>query len=174
MRNRIILPIVLATLLAFNVAAQKKPVFTSTYTSLTGKACKILRGHEGQDDAKLCQGSGRYQVRIYSAATSTYIVAELKGSDESYGFGKVSLAFNESHAKVEWRLADGKPFAAILRLPTYADSGTDDGMPGKVIGQELVVIGLKGHDQLAETIDAKTSNANQKARDLADAGFSRK
>lgn len=156
--------------LAAAVSAQKKPKFTSVYTSM-GAGCKVLRGGEGQDDAKVCQGPGGYQVRIYSAAEATFINAEKKGTDESYPIVNVGLDFNESKVKLEWRLANDKPFAVIIRVPKY-DGRTDDkpGM-GKVIGEELFVSGIGDKEFIAESFDAKKPDANAKARAAADKGY---
>lgn len=154
--------------------SQAKPVkFTSTYSSLNYKNCKILRGGEGQDDAKICPGPGGYQVRVYSSATTSHINAELKGSDESFPIATLDLGFNDNSSKLEWRLANGKPFAVIMRIPTYAERTDGEAGMGKVTGQELVVVGLRSQESLTTSIDARTPNANVKARALADAGYKR-
>jgi hypothetical protein len=163
----------LVVMSAIGVSAQKT-TFTSTYTSLGGATCKFSRGGEGQDGFSLCKGPGGYQVRVYSSATMTHIVAELKGADDTFQLANVSLGFNQSKSKVEWRLANGKPFAAILRVPTYADPPDGAGGVGKKTGEELVVVGLKGHEGISTKIDAKTANANVKARENADSGYSAK
>lgn len=156
--------------LAAAVAAQKKPTFTSVYTSL-GSGCKILRGGDGQDDAKLCPGPGGYQVRIYSSATMTHINAEKKGIDESYPIVNVGLDFNESKVKLEWRLANGKPFAVIIRVPKYDGRTDDEPGVGKVIGEELFVSGIGDYEFISVSIDAKKPNANARARAAADKGY---
>ncbi len=157
---------------ALSICAQKSaPVrFTSIYTSL-GAGCKTLRGHSGQDDASLCKGPAGYQVRVYSSATTTQIMIELKGTDDTFPLANVSLAFNESKSRIEWRLANGKPFAAIMRVPTYADRTDGEAGVGKVIGQELTITGLKGFENIGTTVDAKTQNANAKAREEADKAY---
>jgi len=168
--------LVIAAMIAISaicVSAQKTTKFTSVYTNLNGKTCKFYPGGDGQDGMSLCKGPGKYQVRIYSSATMTHIVAELKGADENYGLANVSLDFNQSKANVEWRLANGVPFAAIFRSPTYGEPN-EFGAPGKKTGEELVVVGLKGHDDIEATIDAKTPNANVKAREAADSKFWKK
>ena len=164
---------VMIAISAVCVSAQKTTKFTSVYTNLSGKACKFYDGKDGQDGLTLCKGPGKYQVRIYSSATMTHIVAELKGSDEGYALANVSLDFNQAKSNVEWRLANGVPFAAIFRAPKYGESN-EFGGPGKKTGEELVVVGLKGHDDIEATIDAKTPNANAKARESADTKFWKK
>ena len=158
---------------AICVSAQKSTKFTSSYTSLSGKACKSYDGKDGQDGFTLCKGPGKYQVRVYFSATTMHIVAELKGTDDSYSLANVSLDFNQSKANVEWRLANGVPFAAIFRSPTYGEPN-EYGGPGKKTGEELHVIGLKGHDDIEATIDSKAPDANVKARAAADSKFWKK
>lgn len=165
-----LLIVLLIAISAICVSAQKT-TFTSSYTSLAGKACKFYPGGDGQDGMSLCKGPGGYQVRIYSSAAMTHIVAELKGTDDSFPLANVSVGFNESKSKVEWRLANGKPFAAIFRSPKYSERTDGEAGVGKVIGEELNVIGLKGHESLSTSIDGKSPNANVKAREAADAGF---
>ncbi|MEQ1605907.1 MAG: hypothetical protein ABL999_13670 [Pyrinomonadaceae bacterium] len=162
--------VLLIAISAICVSAQKTTKFSSTYTSLGGKACKFYPGGDGQDGMSLCKGPGRYRVRIYSSATMTHINAELKGTDDSFPLASVSLGFNESKSKVEWRLANGKPFAVIFRIPKYAEPADGEFGASKVIGEELTVIGLKGYEDLHTSIDVKTPNANVKAREVADAG----
>lgn len=151
--------------LAVAVSAQKKTTFTSTYTSLS--ACKELKGSNGTDPAYICKGPGGYQLRIYSSATMTHIAAELK--DESYPIANVGFDWNQDKAKAEWRLANGKPFAIILRIPKYADRTGET--VGKKIGEELFVSGIGEWEFISEAIDAKKANANAKARAAADKGY---
>lgn len=171
--KRSIIIAVMIAISAICISAQKTTKFTSVYTNLDGKTCRFYDGKDGQDGLTLCKGPGKYQVRIYSSATMTHIVAELKGTDDSYSLASVSLDFNQSKSNVEWRLANGLPFAAIFRAPTYGEPN-EFGGPGKKSGEQLVVVGLKGHDDIEATIDAKTPNANVKAREAADSKFWKK
>lgn len=154
---------------ATSIAVSAQTKFTSTYTNL-GAGCQVLRGGDGQDDAKLCKGPAGYQVRVYSSAMATHIVAELKGSDKNFPLATVSLGFNESKAKVEWRHANGKPFAAILRVPTYGEAPPDGGL-GKPKGEELVIQGLSGYERIGAAVDAKRTGSNLAARKVADDMF---
>src|SRR6266404_6494815 len=151
----------------------KKPqtVFDSAYTNL-GKGCKTLKGHGGTDDASLCEGVGGYRVRIYSSAAATHIVAERKGSDDSFPIATVGLDFNETKGKIEWRTAGGKPFAVIMRIPKYGPTSDDSPYIGKLIGEELVVVGLKNFERLGSSVDAKKAGANLEARAIADKAYS--
>jgi hypothetical protein len=92
----------------------------------------------------------------------------MKG-DESISLGM--QAINWTQKTVEWRMANGKPFAIIMREYEYA--GNDQcATGGKITGESLIVRGLKGYE-IDETVDAKTPNANLKARELADKGYAK-
>jgi hypothetical protein len=157
--------------LAIPTFAQKNPgvKFTSVYTNL-GTSCKFHDGENGTDGYSICKGPTGYRIRIYSAAAATFINAESTGKEGNFSIKMVSLDFNESKTKVEWRLANGKPFALIMRVPKYGDPA-DSEYIGKVIGQELVVVGLLGHEKISATFDVKTTGVNAKAREEADKGY---
>ena len=159
--------VLLSFLLCASSAAQVK--FTSAYTSL-GARCKTVRGVRGTDDASVCDGIGGYQVRVYGAAAAVFATAELKRSNDSYPLASASLDFDFGRSPVEWRLANGKPFAAILRIPKYGEPLAGEYF-GKVIGQKLVVRGLKGFEELDGEVEAASPRANAKARELADNAF---
>jgi hypothetical protein len=165
------LTIVLMTFAAISLAQTKQSStrFTSVYTDL-GRGCRVIRGQGGTDDASVCRGVGGYQVRVFGAAAAMYISAELKGSDERFTLATLDTSFNETKTRLEWRLANGKPFAVILRVPKYGDSTPENPYFGKVIGQHLVIAGLKGFD-IDLSIDANEANANAKARELADKAY---
>jgi hypothetical protein len=129
------------------------PKFSSVYTDLE-KQCKnaFKEVGEGQDMPLNCKGYGGYRISIgYSAMYSELVAETLNGKHviplatvEGSNYGK----------KIEWRLANGKPFAVILR-------GND----------KLYVKGLRGYEKIDYDIDAKTPDANQQARDMADKAY---
>jgi hypothetical protein len=173
MKIKTVLLIGIATLLfAGSLNAQKTATkFTSVYTNLLTRNCKVFRGKGGTDDAALCKGAGGYMVRQYYSAASMHLHAELKGHD-GITLATTSVGYDDKKLVLEWRMADGKPFAVILRLPKYGDPTDQDPYFGKVIGEELVVVGLEGYeDTVKGEIDAKTPGANVKARKLADRAY---
>lgn len=174
MKLRSILVLALAgLLLALNVAAQKKPAvkFTSVYTNLT-RNCKTLRASQGSDEGSLCRGAGNYQVRVYYSAAAAHVNAEVKGKDDYVNLAMLGMDFDERKVTLEWRLANGKPFAVIMRVPIYSGPTTDDPYFGKVIGQKLAVNGLVGFEEtVTGEVDVKTPNANAKAREIADKAY---
>jgi len=151
-------------------AAPHKTVFSSAYTDL-GHGCQELPAENGGDGATICRGPNRYQVRSYYSAATMQINAEIRGKDDLFPLATLSLGFDQSKTRIEWRLADGKPFAVILRVPTYDKPASDDEFFGKVIGEVLIVKGLKGFPNIDASINAKRASANVGARALADKAY---
>lgn len=164
-RTFIFVLIAISVLAASNSAQVKAPKFTSIYTSLK-TTCKDYDGSNGSDGYSICKGPAGYQVRIYYSASTTQINAEIKGKDDNFPIATANLDFKWEQLKLEWRLANGKPFAVIMRISKYA-AAADGEYFGKVIGQELVVAGLKGFESLSTKIDAKTTGSNGLAREAA-------
>jgi hypothetical protein len=149
-------------------AGQRRVRFSSVYTDFK-RGCKTLQGGNGSDNAYLCRGAGRYKVRIYYSAAATHLAAELTGTDKFTPIATLDLRFDYTKTRVEWRLANGKPFAVIYRVPRYAEPKEGEYF-GKVIGQRLAVIGL-GNVDINETIDARSRTANVRAREMADKAY---
>jgi hypothetical protein len=162
-------------LFAASVFAQTKPAaktrFTSVYTNFTSN-CKTIEGENGSDGASFCRGPGGYEIENYFAAAAALYVATYKGENTPYGFPMLALDFDDRKTKVEWRLANGKPFAMIMRIPTYAKPRNDNEYFGPVIGEQLFIKGLKGFD-FEMQVDTKSPSPNAKARELADAEYVR-
>jgi hypothetical protein len=82
-----------------------------------------------------------------------------------------NLTYDQQGSKIEWRLADGKPFAVILRVFKYSGKGQYP-LQEKPTGEVLLVKGLHGFEQIAYEVDVKSNaNPNVKARMLADSGY---
>jgi hypothetical protein len=153
--------------------AQGATHFSSVYSPLTKCGSGMTKKEEreaekhGSDIPSRCKGFGGYVVDIsYSACASNF---RLVKGDERISLGM--QAVNWRQKTIEWRLADGKPFAVIMRVYEYAGNdlcATD----GKVTRESLIVTGLKGFE-IEETVDAKTPNANLKARELADKAYAK-
>ncbi len=160
---------------AVNLGTQGATRFSSVYTALTKCGSGMTKKEEreaeknGQDIPARCKGPGGYDVYIYYSACAS-IFSITKGEETS------SLAMqtvNWKQKNVEWRLANGKPFAVIMR--TYQYSGNDlCTTDGKVTGESLVVKGLKGYEQIDGEVKVKgTPNPNLKAREIADKGYAK-
>ena len=155
--------------------SQTKPLFSSRYTSLTGRGCGsgLTKAQEreaeehGSDLPLRCKGPGGYEIVVGYSACAAQISAD-KGSE---AIQLVMQAGDFKQKAVEWRIAHhlGKtiPFAVIMRKYDYAG---DDlcATGGKITAEFLIVKGLKGFEHIDEKIDAKTPNVNLKARQIAD------
>jgi len=126
----------------------------------------------GTDIPTKCKGLDGYVVDIsYSACSSDFSLT--KGEE------RISLAMQAGLWKqktVEWRMAQvgsiAKPFAVILRVYEYSGDDLCVGTGGKIIGESLIVKGLKGFEHIDEEVKVKgTPNPNAKARQLADKGY---
>lgn len=148
--------------------------FTSAYTDLK-KQCKnaFKSEGEGHDMPLKCKGYGGYEIRIdYSAASSSLRVQPVGNkTDEAIALAMQPLDYSDKR-KIEWRLADGKPFAVIYRVDkSKSDDPTAMWQPQNKTGEALMVKGLKGYDHIDFEVDAKEPDANAKARAKADAAF---
>jgi len=154
--------------------------FSSLYTDLKTEcraAFKQKRGAEnGQDMPLKCKGFGGYEVRIDYSATSSNLRVQPVGdqSDQSISLGMQPIDYDQTR-KMEWRLANGKPFAVIYRvIKSKTEQPEEMWRPENKAGEFLLVKGLKGFEQIDLELDAKTANANVKAREMADAAYAPK
>jgi hypothetical protein len=181
MKTRLLLALVAGSLLVGGAYAgkstatpQAKPVFSSSYTTLlkcgSGMTKKEEREAEkhGSDIPSKCKGLGGYAVDIsYSACASSF---SLTRGEENISLGMQAVDWKQK--TVEWRLADGKPFAVIMRIYEYAGDDLCTSA-GKIKSESLMVQGLKGFEHIEESVDAKKPNANVKAREIADNGYAK-
>jgi hypothetical protein len=154
--------------------------FSSLYSNLKTDckaAVRVKRGEDmqGQDMPLKCKGYGGYELRIdYSAAASNLRVQPLGDkNDQAIQMGMQPIDYDQTR-KVEWRLADGKPFAVIYRMvKSKTEQPEEMWWPKNLAGEFLVIKGLKGFEQIDLELDAKTPNANIKAREMADSAYAK-
>jgi hypothetical protein len=169
---------------AFSQATPNKqrrtPKFSSAYTDMQ-RDCKsaVTKQEEremearGQDIPQSCKGYGDYYPNISDSALVSYVWIASK-RDAEFSLSINSGGVNRTGRKLEWRLADGRPFAVILRVAYYSgeygagESPYDDKYKTK---ETLVVKGLKGYEKIGFELDVKTPNANEKARQMVDQAF---
>ncbi len=125
-----------------------------------------------------CKGYGGYEINIgYSASSSQFSINRVGKPDEDVVTSTMQPIDYDLKRKVEWRFANGKPFAVIYRIDlTKGDSSDAIGMWSKEnkTGEHLVIKGLKGFEHINFEVDAKTADANVKAREMADAAYAKK
>lgn len=170
-----------AILLSLGTLAQRTPSrtyatqFLSVYTDLS-KQCRnaFKRVGEGQDMPLKCKGYGGYEIGIGYSAMSSHLVISPVGGDAVVSVMSQPLSYYDNK-KIEWRLANGKPFAVIIRVNRYKDeSGNIDAgtyAEQNKTGESLLVKGLKGYENIDGAVDAKLPDANAKARQLADQSY---
>jgi len=170
---KILLPVCALALLG---AAPAPPKFSSSYTDLKTQCKPLSEGEPQGDDTPLrCEGYGGYEVRIdFSAASSHVGVQPAGGSEERISLAEQPLDY-DSKRKIEWRFADGKPFAVILRVDKAKPDLDPSEMwrPENKTGESLLVKGLKGFEHIDFEVDARSPNANAKAREMADAAYAK-
>jgi hypothetical protein len=133
--------------------------FSSVYTDLN-KQCKAALKEseigEGQDMPQNCKGYGGYRISIGYSAMYAHLIAETLDGKHSIPLTTAQINYDmEKGRKIEWRMANGKPFAVILRVE-----------------DKLLVKGLRGYEKIDYDIDTKTTpNPNQQAREMADKAY---
>ena len=156
-----------------------RPVISSAFTDLS-KECKnaFKKVGEGQDMPLKCKGAGQYYIYIYYSALASHIsIKSLNNTDDFIYLSPEKIDFSDQKdSKIEWRLADGKPFAVILKVSRYDDKVQDNGenpyQDQYKIGESYLVKGLKGYESIDFEVDAKsTPSALSQARELADAAY---
>ena len=181
MKSRLLFALMVCSLLVGGAYARKstatlpsKPVFSSSYTPLTKCGSGMTKQEEreaekhGSDIPSKCKGLAGYAVDIsYSACSSSFTLTR---GDERISLGMQAIDWPQK--TVEWRLANGKPFAVIMRVYEYAGNELCS-TAGKIKSESLTVQGLKGYEQIEGSVDARTPNANIKARELADKAFAK-
>jgi hypothetical protein len=148
--------------------------FSSAYTYLS-KECKWAYSEselsEGQDNALLCRGFGKYQIYIYFSAMNSWLSIRLKDDPDPVIFESAIGGIDEKKGVVEWRMANGIPFAIIVRSREY--SNQEEGR--KLLQESMVVRGLGQYSKISGFVHvSKNMNANEKARRLADDGFNKR
>ena len=129
---------------AKNVASQGAR-FSSVYSPLTKCGSGMTKQEEkdaeehGSDIPTRCKGYGGYDVYIYYSACSSNF--SLQKGEENIPLGM--QAINWKQKTVEWRMANGKPFAIIMRTYEYAGNELC-ATGGKITSESLIVRGLKG------------------------------
>jgi hypothetical protein len=161
-------------------AGARKVKFSSVYSDLKTECKSALTKAEeketeavGNDIPMVCNGYGGYEILLASHGTMTQFQVRVKNSRaESDVVAQETLHISDPiyTRKVEWRLADGQPFAVIFRRDVN-DEPEDPAMKKK-IGEVLRVMGLKNEKINFEVDVKKTPAPNEEARRLADNAYS--
>ncbi|MGJ4926221.1 hypothetical protein ACQR1I_12930 [Bradyrhizobium sp. HKCCYLS2038] len=141
----------------------------SVYTSAAAKDCRTIGKSDGDSSTQTCPGKDGLILLVnegdlrQTVSAGRNINAAAKEPAAQTWFGP----FNSAGPTVEWRIADGKPFAIIQRWQ-IADND-DQGKKGPKDKPMLVVTRLPpGPVCHVAYVDAATNNANELARQAAD------
>lgn len=137
------------------------PVFASEYTDFA-KDCRPAFAdaelEEGQDNALRCKGSDGYTLFIYFSAVDAMLTVENARGDTVFDT-PLSLSDYE-RGKLEWRLADGRAFAIIVRIKPKGATET------------LEIRGIDSHRAIRGSVPvAGHGNANVDARAMTDKAY---
>jgi hypothetical protein len=172
--------------------AQQMPVFSSVYTPLgfyPGKCDSVYPDslvHKGND----CPGVDSFPVAIEPDAPNEcsgkilferLSIRNHEVMPAQFGrFAPGSTTFYKFGRKIEWRLANGKPFALIVRVKHYYANDPEFCRDGVTLFREsLEIFGLfnfsnYGKESILfnESVDARTcKDANVRVREIADSAY---
>jgi|GEM_PF-4475803 len=153
---------VLVSMSMLAIADTRKPRISSTTTGLyPSKSCKTkIAGGEGQDPVLRCPAPKTFDVEVFFSAQDTHVTVTGKGKSVSFS----GLVGN----KLEWRLANGVPFALLVEI-----SDADPENVGASINARVEVIPFPDSTHQTAPLKSKKAsdvkNAWAKARELADA-----
>ncbi|MEZ5424627.1 MAG: hypothetical protein R2747_00050 [Pyrinomonadaceae bacterium] len=124
--------------------------FTSVYTDLRTD-CRETESVEGGHVSNFCQGPGNFQIHYFDSATTYSFYVETLDRQISIPLTGMGMDKLKDVGRIEWRLADGRPFAVIMSL-----SG----------GRMIIAKGLPGFGRIDSREEGK--GAIYRTRDLAD------
>lgn len=165
------------TLIGLISANAQVAKMTSVYTN-TQTDCKAEEKSEGDEVPFICKEVGGFRLRIIPAGAQAEMLEIVDKKGETVAsLGNVGYGYTTTAKRMlEWRMANGKPFAVIFRVFTYdeqkaTDAGDNPYLAKYKTGEKLLVRGLSGYSQIDFEVDGKDKNANAKAQNLADSNF---
>lgn len=144
-------------------AAPAAGAVESAYTPLVLDACENITPPELADEGAVfqCNGYGGMAVRVAEGDLRMF-VSYCDSAEDQTAAGQTLPMFNTIGETLEWRIENGKPFAAILRYRWDSD--------GLANGSTLVVTKLGKTDacHVAYVRAEQNPDANSLAREIAD------
>ena len=120
-------PILLLCILSSAAIAGPKLTAKTTDLYPSTKCKEKIKGGEGQDPVLTCPSAVKgFDVTVSFSAVLTHVTVSGGGKETSFS-GLVGK-------KLEWRLADGKPFALLVEL-----ADPDEEKPGKTLGKRIAI-----------------------------------
>ncbi len=145
--------------------------YSSAYTYL--KDCKIPADEEG--GLKMhCRPLGPYKVVVaYDGALAMISVNDSAGHTVAR-LGSDYIGIGMQREQVEWRMANGVPFAVIFKIGHFDTSGYASGNPYKAFnlaGSSWIVAGLPGCEAIGFTLRGNIPDAEKRIRRWLDEAF---
>lgn len=177
---------VLAALVGIVFAQQKDVQFTSvvkTLPTLKTKGCINDDNSlsEGGEYSRMCPGIGNYKTLLYSYGEQNYGIKSRKLEFETFfillengdaeKYVRADLYAHVLDKNLEWRLADGKPIAVIIKVSVYKKRGSKAvDTPKNKVADFVMVRGLKGFEGMNADIETLNTPFNpiERARMLTD------
>jgi hypothetical protein len=147
--------------------------FGSAYTSTAPKDCRVTSAGNGVDDStiRVCPGKAGFVVVVSEDdLRETVSVGRSRAAADEEPAAQARFGpFNSTTTTVEWRAANGKPFAIIQRWH-IADTSEED-KDGRPIAKPMLVVTRLPPGSVCHVayIDAQANpNPNELARKAAD------
>lgn len=158
-----------------NKPKPKKINFSSVYTNIDYDKCLEIGEFDPQEPRDLpliCEGYGQYKIYVSTHNRNTaYISKNVTKNNVPDDAASFVIEQKARRPIIEWRLANGVPFACIVRLEGDAKIFPEIANENDVVNY-LVIKNLPGFKSFTDSIDAnKVRNANQSARQKADANY---
>jgi hypothetical protein len=165
--------VVLICAAASPVSWANAQTFGSTYTSTAPKDCRVTSANNGVDDStvRVCLGKSNLVVVISEGDLRETVSV---GRNRAQAAGEPAAQswfgpFNSTTHTVEWRAADGKPFAIIQRW--HIADNADPDKEGRPTAKPMLAVTRLPPGPVCHVayIDGQANrNANELARQAAD------
>lgn len=167
-----ILAATLATAFAATAAANAQTI-GSSYTSTAPKDCRVSSARNGVDDSttRVCPGKAGYVVLISEddLRETVSVGRNRAGASREPAAQSWFGPFNSTTNTVEWRAANGRPFAIIQRW--HIADNADQDKDGRPIAKAMLAVTRLAPGPVCHVayVDVKANpNANELARKAAD------
>ena len=174
--RRLVLKIAVAAMLSADLslmAPANAQTFGSSYTSTAPKDCRVTSAGNGVDDStiRVCPGrAGLVVVVSEDDLRETVSVGRNRAAADEEPAAQARFGpFNSTTTTVEWRTANGKPFAIIQRW--HIADNSDEDKDGRPIANPMLVVTRLPPGPVCHVayIDAQANpNPNELARKAAD------
>jgi len=174
--RRLVLKIAVAAMLSADLslmAPASAQTFGSSYTSTAPKDCRVTSAGNGVDDStiRVCPGrAGLVVVVSEDDLRETVSVGRNRAAADEEPAAQARFGpFNSTTTTVEWRTANGKPFAIIQRW--HIADNSDEDKDGRPIANPMLVVTRLPPGPVCHVayIDAQANpNPNELARKAAD------